>query len=100
MRRNKQIKHNEENGITLQTIKKNILASLSEEQEYKEKKVKKLKQTVHDKIKQLEFEGDIDIITQYLENKMLMAVKELRFEDAAYLRDKIKEIRKKGKFTT
>ena len=92
-RRNKQIKFNEENGITPQTIKKNILASLSEEHEYKENKVKKLKQTVHDKIKQLEFEGDLDIVTQYLENKMLMAAKELRFEDAAYLRDKIKEIK-------
>ena len=96
-RRNKQIKHNEENGITPQTIRKNILASLSEEQEYKESKVKRLKNSVHNKIKQLETEGDIDIIIQYLENKMLMAAKELRFEDAAFLRDKIKEIRKSNK---
>ncbi|KKN20821.1 hypothetical protein LCGC14_0931690 [marine sediment metagenome] len=96
-RRNKQIKHNEENDITPQTIKKNILASLSEEHEYKEKEVKRLKHSVHNKIKQLETEGDIDIIIQYLENKMLMAAKELRFEDAAFLRDKIKEIRKNNK---
>ncbi len=96
-RRNKQIKHNEENDITPQTIKKNILASLSEEQKYKEKEVKRLKHSVHNKIKQLETEGDIDIIIQYLENKMLMAAKELRFEDAAFLRDKIKEIRKNNK---
>ncbi|NVM34971.1 MAG: excinuclease ABC subunit B, partial [Candidatus Lokiarchaeota archaeon] len=93
-RRNKQIKYNEENKITPQTIKKNILKSLSEEQEFKEKAVKKLKQSVHDKIKQLEKEGDIDIVVQYLEDKMFMAAKELRFEDAAYLRDKIKEFRK------
>jgi len=92
-RRDKQLKHNEENDITPQTIEKNILASLSEEQEYKEKAVKKLRQSVHDKIKQLEKEGDIDIVVQYLENKMFMAAKELRFEDAAYLRDKIKEFR-------
>jgi len=90
-------KYNEKNDITPKTIEKNILASLSEEHEYKEKAVKKLRQSVHDKIKQLEREGDIDIIIQYLENKMLMAAKELRFEDAAYLRDKIKGIKEKNK---
>ena len=98
-RRNKQIKYNEENKITPQTIKKNILKSLSEEQEFKEKGVKKLRQSVHDKIKQLEKEGDIDIVVQYLEDKMFMAAKELRFEDAAYLRDKIKDIKKSNKIT-
>ncbi len=98
-RRNKQIKYNEENKITPQTIKKSILKSLSEEQEFKEKAVKKLRQSVHDKIKQLEKEGDIDIVVQYLEDKMFMAAKELRFEDAAYLRDRIKEIKKSNKIT-
>jgi excinuclease ABC subunit B len=92
-RRNKQIKYNEENNITPQTIKKNILQSLSEQQEFKDQEVKKLKQTVKDKIKQLEAEGDTDIVIQYLEDKMFMAAKELRFEDAAYLRDKIKAIK-------
>ncbi len=93
-RRNKQIIYNEENGITPQTIKKNILKSLSEEQEFKDREVKKLKQKVKDKIKKLEEEGDIDIVIQYLESKMFLAAKELRFEDAAYLRDKIKDIKK------
>ncbi|MFW9819388.1 MAG: excinuclease ABC subunit UvrB [Candidatus Thorarchaeota archaeon] len=96
-RRNKQIKFNEENNITPQTIKKNILQSLSEEQEFKDREVKKLKQSVKDKIKQLRAEGDIDIVLQYLEDKMFMAAKELRFEDAAYLRDKIKEIKQTNK---
>jgi len=90
-RRTKQQKYNEENNITPQTIKKNILNSLSEEQEFKEKEVKRLKKVVKEKVKQLETEGDNDIIIQYLENKMFQAAKELRFEDAAYLRDKIKE---------
>jgi excinuclease ABC subunit B len=99
-RRNKQIKYNEENNITPQTIKKNILQSLSEEQEFKDREVKKLKQTVKDKIKQLEAEGDLDIVIQYLEDKMFMAAKELRFEDAAYLRDKIKEIKQTNKKKT
>ncbi len=96
-RRNKQINYNEENNITPQTIKKNILQSLSEEQEFKGREVKKLKQTVKDKIKQLEAEGDLDIVIQYLEDKMFMAAKELRFEDAAYLRDKIKDIKETNK---
>ena len=93
-RRDKQIAYNEKNDITPQTIKKNILKSLSEEKEYKEREVKRLKQSVKAKVEQLQQEGDIDIVIEYLENKMYMAAKELRFEDAAYLRDKIKEIRK------
>jgi excinuclease ABC subunit B len=96
-RRNKQISYNEENNITPQTIKKNILNSLSEEQEFKEKEVKRLKQKVKDKIEELEKEGDIEVVTQYLEDKMFMAAKELRFEDAAYLRDKIKDLKKEYK---
>jgi excinuclease ABC subunit B len=96
-RREKQERHNEQNKITPQTIKKNILKSLSEEQEFKEREVKRLKQNVKDKIEALEKEGDIEVVIQYLENKMFMAAKELRFEDAAYLRDKIKEIKKANK---
>jgi len=92
-RRNKQMKYNEENNITPQTIKKNILDSLSEENEIKEKETKRLKQSIKNKLKELEKEGDRDILIEYLENKMYMAAKELRFEDAAYLRDKIKEIK-------
>ncbi len=99
-RRNKQIAYNEKNNITPQTIKKNILKSLSEEKEYKEREVKRLKQSVKAKIERLQEEGDIEIVIEYLENKMYMAAKELRFEDAAYLRDKIKEIRKAYKKTS
>ncbi|MFX0025333.1 MAG: excinuclease ABC subunit UvrB [Candidatus Hermodarchaeota archaeon] len=90
-RRTKQQKFNEEKNITPQTIKKNILSSLSEEKEFNEKEVRRLKKIVNEKVKKLESEGDIDIVVQYLENKMFLAAKELRFEDAAYLRDKIKE---------
>lgn len=99
-RRNKQIAYNEKNNITPQTIKKNILKSLSEEKEYKEREVKRLKQSVKAKIERLQEEGDIEIVIEYLENKMYMAAKELRFEDAAYLRDKIKEIKKAYKKTS
>ncbi len=89
-RRNKQIEFNKNNNITPQTIKKNILNSLSEETEFIEKQSKKLKEKVKEKIETL---GDIDVIVQYLEQSMLQAAKELRFEEAAYLRDKIKEVK-------
>jgi len=98
-RRIKQIKHNKINNITPQTIKKSILNSLSEEHEYKERETKKLKRTIKDKIEELEKQGDMDIVIQYLENKMFLAAKELRFEDAAYLRDKIKETKRNYKIT-
>ncbi|MFW9998834.1 MAG: excinuclease ABC subunit UvrB [Candidatus Hodarchaeota archaeon] len=96
-RRNKQIRYNEENKITPHTIKKNILKSLSEEKEFKDREVKRLKQKVKDKIKQLEKKGDLETVIEYLENKMFLAARELRFEDAAYLRDKIKEIKETNK---
>jgi len=99
-RRKKQISHNEENNITPQTIRKNILNSLSEEREFKERENKRLKQNIQNKVEQLEKEGDIEIIIEYLENKMFFAARELRFEDAAYLRDKIKEIKKDYKIVT
>ena len=99
-RRKKQISHNEQNDITPQTIKKNILKSLSEEKEFKERETKRLKQKIQNKVEQLEKEGDIEVIIEYFENKMFLAAKELRFEDAAYLRDKIKEIKNDYKIPT
>ncbi|MFX1591076.1 MAG: excinuclease ABC subunit UvrB [Promethearchaeota archaeon] len=96
-RRDKQIRYNEENKIAPQTIKKNILKSLSEEQDFKDREVKKLKQKVKEKMRELEKEGEIEVVIQYLEDKMFMAAKELRFEDAAYLRDRIKEIKETNK---
>ncbi|MFO7796074.1 MAG: excinuclease ABC subunit UvrB [Promethearchaeati archaeon] len=89
-RRRKQIKYNEKNDITPQTIKKNILRSLSEEKEIQEKETKRLKKSVEQKIEEL---SDADVIIQYLENKMYLAAKELRFEDAAYLRDKVQDLK-------
>ncbi|MHA1274181.1 MAG: excinuclease ABC subunit UvrB [Promethearchaeota archaeon] len=91
-RRKKQIEYNLKHNITPKTIEKNILDSLSEEKELKEKQTRKLMKNIEQKIEEL---GDIDVIIQYLEEKMLLAAQELRFEDAAYLRDKIKELRAK-----
>jgi excinuclease ABC subunit B len=89
-RRDKQLKYNKKHNITPQTIKKNILKSLSEEKEIKEKQSKRLKKTIKEKMEEL---GDMDVMIQYLEKKMYQAAEELRFEDAAYLRDKIKDIK-------
>ena len=90
-RRDKQLAYNQKHNITPQTIRKNILRSLSEEKEIQEKEIKKLKKTIGERIEEM---GDMDVIIQYLENKMFLAAKELRFEDAAYLRDKLKALKK------
>ncbi len=89
-RREKQLAYNKEHGITPKTIQKNILNSLSEEKEFQERETKRLKRTIEEKLAGL---TDLEIQIQYLENKMFLAARELRFEDAAYLRDKIKELK-------
>jgi excinuclease ABC subunit B len=89
-RREKQLAYNKEHDITPQTIKKNILRSLSQQKELQEKESKKLKKNIKKKIEEL---SDVEVIIQYLEKKMFSAAKELRFEDAAFLRDKIKAIK-------
>ncbi|HEC93689.1 MAG TPA: excinuclease ABC subunit B, partial [Candidatus Atribacteria bacterium] len=81
------IEYNLKHNITPKTIEKNILDSLSEEKELKEKQTRKLMKNIEQKIEEL---GDIDVIIQYLEEKMLLAAQELRFEDAAYLEIKLK----------
>jgi len=89
-RRKKQHDYNKKHGITPKTIQKNILESLSEEKEFRERETKRLKRTIEEKLAGL---TELEIQVQFLENKMFLAAKELRFEDAAYLRDKIKELK-------
>lgn len=96
-RRKKQIAFNKANNITPKTIQKNILESLSEEQEFREKERKTLKRRIEDRLDNL---ADLDMQLKFLEDKMFVAAKELRFEDAAYLRDKIKDMKEKYRENT
>ena len=89
-RRKKQIEFNKKNNITPKTIHKKILDSLAEVQELKEKESKKLRFRIGERI-----EASINTkdLLRYLESEMYRAAQDLRFEDAAYLRDQIKDLK-------
>ena len=89
-RRKKQIEFNKKNNITPKTIHKKILDSLAEVQELKEKESKKLRFKIEERI-----EASINTkdLLRYLESEMYRAAQDLRFEDAAYLRDQIKDLK-------
>ena len=79
-RRKKQIEYNIKNGITPQTIKKKISASLQEEEENKESKISS------EDIK------DIDKKLREYNKLMQQAASDLDFEKAIEYRDKIKQL--------
>lgn len=90
-RRRIQKKYNEEHGITPKTVQKGIreLIAIGTSEENKKKLDKRkarrdVLQSAADREKQIE----------ELTAEMKKAAKELRFEEAAYLRDKIKELQK------
>lgn len=89
-RRKIQKAHNDANGITPQTVKKNIrelisIAANPDTAKYSRgKKADKLKLSDSEKT---------DLIEEY-RREMKKAASELRFEEAAYLRDKIRELEK------
>jgi excinuclease ABC subunit B len=84
-RRELQTKYNVENGITPQTIKKAIRSSL--ETEVKARKV--AQSAIHAD----ENEFDQTELIRLLEEEMLEAARNLEFERAAQLRDKINEVK-------
>lgn len=89
-RRKKQIEFNKKNNITPKTIHKKILDSLAEVQELKEKESKKLRFKIEERIEASINKKDL---LRYLESEMYRAAQDLRFEDAAYLRDQIKDLK-------
>jgi len=84
-RREAQIKHNTEQGITPQTIKKAIRSSIESEV--------KGRRTVQDAIHLNDSQLDQTEIIRLLEEEMLQAARDLEFERAAQLRDKLNEMK-------
>lgn len=85
-RREKQKKYNEENGITPQSIRKNIREVISPMGEVPDDSIRDVKIS-----KSMDINLQIEILTE----QMKLAAEELRFEDAASIRDKIKKLQNK-----
>ncbi len=85
-RRKIQMAYNQEHGITPQTIIKNIRDTISATDEAPSESVKGIKLT-----KSMDIHLQIEILSE----QMKLAATELRFEEAAKLRDRIKELQKK-----
>ncbi len=85
-RRQKQMAYNEAHHITPQSIKKNIRSVISALGEVPDETVLDLKISKH---------MDINLQIEILTEQMKLAASELRFEDAASIRDKIKLLQNK-----
>lgn len=85
-RRGIQMEYNEKHGIVPQTIIKDIREAISATDEVPDESVKGVKITKS---------MDINLQIEILSEQMRLAATELRFEDAAKLRDRVKELQKK-----
>jgi excinuclease ABC subunit B len=88
-RRKIQLAYNVEHHITAATIKKEIRESLRDEEDAKAYMVKISGQSTD--------EFELDSIVAMLQHEMELAARNLRFEDAARLRDEIKKIKGEGR---
>src|SRR6185437_2147881 len=84
-RRELQLKYNADHGITPTTVKKAIRSSIESEV--------KARRTVHEAIRSNENEYDQTELIRLLEEEMLQAARNLEFERAAQLRDKLNELK-------
>ena len=84
-RRSIQMEYNVRNHITVATIKKEIRESLREEEDAKAYMAKLSGQTAD--------EFELDSVVAMLQHDMELAARNLRFEDAAQIRDEIKKIK-------
>ncbi len=84
-RREKQQKYNEENGITPQSIRKNIREVITPMGEVPDESIRDVK---------ISRSMDINLQIEILTEQMKLAAEELRFEDAASIRDRIKKLQK------
>lgn len=87
-RRKKQDQYNKENGIKPKSIKKNIRDVISPMGEAPDESVRDVK---------ISRDMDVNLKIAILSEQMKLAAEELRFEDAAALRDKIKSLESKIK---
>ncbi len=85
-RRRIQMEYNEKHGIVPKTIIKDIREAISATDEAPDESVKGVKIT-----KSMDIHLQIEILSE----QMRLAASELRFEDAAKLRDRVKELQKK-----
>ncbi len=85
-RREKQKAYNEEHGITPQSIRKNIREVISPMGEVPDESIRDVK---------LSKGMDINLQIEILTEQMKLAAEELRFEDAASIRDRIKKLQNK-----
>ncbi|RFF26342.1 MULTISPECIES: excinuclease ABC subunit UvrB [unclassified Wenzhouxiangella] len=98
-RRNKQIAHNEEQGITPQTIVKNIEDIMADAQQMPGKK-KPARKVAEERQSDYAVEpvspADAAKEIAKLEKEMFQAAEDLEFEKAAEIRDRIHKIREQG----
>jgi excinuclease ABC subunit B len=98
-RRAKQIAHNEEHGITPQTIRKNIADIMADAQQMPGKK-KPARKVAEERESDYEVEPvspeDAAKEITKLEKEMFKAAEDLEFEKAAEIRDRIHQLREQG----
>ncbi len=87
-RRKRQLEYNKQYGITVETVKKGIRETLREEEEAKTYVAELSGQSLE--------QHERESLIAYLGREMELAARNLRFEDAARLRDEIKRLKPKG----
>ncbi|OAA29770.1 excinuclease ABC subunit B [Kosmotoga arenicorallina S304] len=95
-RRLKQLIYNKEHGITPESIIKPLYKNIFEEASSQNEKEEIAKNTYLEGIMALKENLEIDDYVALLEEEMLRAASELRYEDAAVLRDEIYNAKRKG----
>ncbi|MGE5280420.1 MAG: excinuclease ABC subunit UvrB [Deltaproteobacteria bacterium] len=87
-RRKRQLAYNEEHGITVATVRKEIHESLREEEEAQTYVAELSGQSLE--------KHERESLVAYLQREMELAARNLKFEDAARLRDEIKRLKAKA----
>nr|MDO8114623.1 excinuclease ABC subunit UvrB [Candidatus Sigynarchaeota archaeon] len=89
-RRAMQIEYNQKHGITPTTITKAIPGSMSEEMAKQQKDIANIEEQLKQK---MDSEVEVIELIKTLELQMIEFANQLKFEQAAYLRDKIRDLK-------